>query len=189
MGNYRYGITQLADQYRELGEPDSAAYWLKWGEERIPFREDEMDMNSPALYAYRYSQLGQKEDALRLADYATKKILNQTEYEFSRFMNYQNKLVSLNDDAQKARGNADMDSYRRISQQMQSVANQRDTVGEEIGRSFQLLIITQNIYFTNGKDEKALEITSRFDEISQGQYPMPSTLKENEQYISQFGLN
>jgi len=189
MGNYRYGITQLADQYRELGEPDSAAYWLKWGEERIPFREDEMDMNSPALYAYRYSQLGQKEDALRLADYATEKIFKQTSYDFNRFMNYQDRLLSLNDEAQQARGNADMGTYRQISQQMQSVADQRDTVGEEIGRSFQLLIITQNIYFSNEEEEKAREIASRFDEISQGQYPMPATLEENQQYINQFGLN
>ncbi|HBQ58392.1 MAG TPA: DUF2723 domain-containing protein, partial [Balneolaceae bacterium] len=51
LSNYRFNFMGLAQKYRELGMPDSAAYWLKWGEERVPFRPDETNESIKLLYA------------------------------------------------------------------------------------------------------------------------------------------
>src|SRR5690625_7102265 len=69
LSNYRYGFTQLADRYIELEDPESAAWWLKYGEDKIPFRDIEHDWTIPSLYAFRYLTVGEMERATRLAGF------------------------------------------------------------------------------------------------------------------------
>src|SRR5699024_2143373 len=50
LGNYWFSIKPLADRYKEMGKPDSANFWLEWGQERIPFKVSPDNLSSVVQY-------------------------------------------------------------------------------------------------------------------------------------------
>jgi hypothetical protein len=192
-GNYRYGFTQLADKYIELGEPDSAGYWLKFGENVIPFRSDETEFNTRVLYAYRYSSVGLNEDAIRVAESSEEELFGEITKYYAQYNEIQNRLTSMNEEANEARRNAQVSKRNRILQQMNAMAEDRQVVLTNIGDNLNLLAIVQNIYFNSEAEEKAVNVKIRFSEITNDsfgdQIPLFDTVEQSNSQMRAFGLN
>ncbi len=64
--NYRELIASEAMSYYNTGKADSAIYWLRWGENKIPFTHVKGDPAAMIRYAYKYAQMGDTTDSNRL---------------------------------------------------------------------------------------------------------------------------
>lgn len=188
LGNYRYSITELANKYKELGKPDSAAYWLKWGEDRIPFNTNDNNVNSVVLYAYSYSSAGDMKNALELAQKAEEELLENLEFDISKYDEVQQKLAELDQEAKEARMNAEMKKQQELRSQIQAVISHRQNLTREISFSISHLTIVQNIYFKAGKEKQAIALANEANEITGSRISIPATKEENKAQIEKFGL-
>jgi hypothetical protein len=188
LGNYRFSITELANKYSEMGMPDSASYWLEWGEEKLPFKINNNNINSTILYAYSYADVGDTQNAYELAVKLEEKVLDNLEATISEYDEIQNTLSSLDQEAQNARDNANMEAQRRLKQRMQSIGSQRQQIARDISRSISHLTIIQRIYFMNGKDEEATALHDRVNTITGERISIPATKEDNKKEFDQFQL-
>lgn len=190
LGNYRYSITELADNYRRIGKADSARKWLRWGEEKIPFNflEGESAINSLVLYAYSYAQVGDSTNAQRLADTGKREILDELRHSIDRYDEVQNRIVSANEEIKQARMNADMEEQRRLRNRVQQIASQRDNIARDINFAISHLTILQRIYFMAGADDTAIALADEVNNITSSRIGLPATREENKAQFDEFGL-
>lgn len=186
LNNYRFSITELANKYQQMGQPDSASYWLKWGEERLPFRANNNNINSIVLYAYHYAEVGNTEDAVALAQNIVEELLSNLRDNMNDFEQIQSQIATLKEDMQRARANANMNARQRINNRIQSVNSQRQSITREISFSVSHLTILQRIFFLNGDDERAINIADQVNEITGGQLTMPTSEEENKKQVDQY---
>ena len=191
MGNYRYNYLQLAEKFIEQEQPDSALYWLNYGEEIVPFRDDEEPSAILSLYANRYAQLGESEDAIRILDSSINGIVQNLDMELEKFQNAQNEIAQLASQYEQARRNADIKAQRRITQQNNALIQQTRNLSQNVMRERQTLVIAQYVYFRAGNDEKGMEIAQETNAKFEGtQIPtIPKTRQESIQTGIQYGLN
>ena len=188
LGNYRFSITELADKYKEIGKPDSARYWLKWGEEHLPFDKTTTNVNSLVLYAYNYAEVGDTTSALDLAGKAKSQAMENLRDNMSDYDDIQSNLSQLQQETEQARKNANMDKQQRLRNKMQEVARRRQNVTREISRSISHLTIIQRIYFVAGNDERALSMVDEVNAITGGRISVPESREASKSRIEQFGL-
>jgi len=190
LGNYRYSITELADNYRRIGKADSARKWLRWGEENIPFNflEGESAVNSLVLYAYSYAQVDDSTNAQRLADTGKREILDKLRRSIDRYDEIQNRIVSTNEEIKQARMNADMEEQRRLRSRVQQITSQRDNIARDINFAISHLTILQRIYFMAGADETAIALADEVNAITSSRIGLPTTREENKAQFDEFGL-
>ncbi|MDZ7660198.1 protein O-mannosyl-transferase family [Fodinibius sp.] len=188
LGNYRFSITELANKYNEMGMPDSASYWLEWGEEKLPFNINDNNINSTILYAYSYADVGDTQNAVELAQQLEERVLKNLESSIAEYDKIQGELSQLNQEAKQARNNANMEAQRRLKQRMQSISSERQQIAREISRSVSHLTIIQRIYFMNGNDEKAKALHDRVNEITGNRISVPATKEENKKQFDRFQL-
>lgn len=191
LGNYRYSMLQLAETYEQMGQPDSAAYWLQFAEEKIPFRPDESSYNIPALFATKYIKLGVPEEAERLADSIIDRVLDEFNSAYSDFIVLQQEFDRLNADFEAARQRGDVRAQREIRPELQSVYESTQSLGDKVMQAKQYLSILQYGYFMSGNEEKAVSLASDVNEkLSGTPFPgMPETLEESTAEIRRYGLN
>jgi hypothetical protein len=191
MGNYRYNYLQLAEKFIIENQPDSALYWLRHGEKVIPLREDEEVTTIIALYANRYAQLGETEDALRLLNLSLDGFVDKMDVEFERFQNIQNELAQIGTEYEQARRNADIKAQRALTQRNNSLVQQAQSISQNIMRERQALVIVQYVYFRAGDNEQGLKIAEETNAKFEGtQIPLiPKSREESIQRGTQFGLN
>ncbi|MDX1618090.1 MAG: DUF2723 domain-containing protein, partial [Balneolaceae bacterium] len=188
LGNYRYGITQLAETYRAIGQPDSAVKWLKWGEEKIPFKNKIGSLNSLVLYAYSYAQSGDTTNAIRLAELGTQKVMDDLTHHMERYDQLQGRVMQLDAAAKEARKNANMSRQRNYRRQIQEVLARREGMVREISFSLSHLTIVQRIYFMADRDEEALQLADRVNSITMDRIGIPASEEENRKQVEQFNL-
>ncbi|HEX6983475.1 MAG TPA: DUF2723 domain-containing protein [Balneolaceae bacterium] len=188
LGNYRFSVTELANKYQQMGMPDSAAYWLSWGEKRIPFEVYDNNVGSVVLYAYNYTEVGDTESAIDLAEKAEEEILQDLVFSMAKFEELQQEVAQLDQRAREARMNADMEAQREIRSQIQSIISRRQNLTREISFAMSHLTIIQNIYFKAGQDERAIALANRVNQITGSLISIPSTKEENKEQIEKFGL-
>lgn len=191
MGNYRYNYLQLAEQFIKQGEPDSAQYWLDYGLEVIPLREDEDVSAITALYANRYAQLGESEKAIEILDFSIEGFTKSLDEEFSRFNNVLQQQSAIGAQYEQARRNADIKAQRALTQKNNTLVQQARSLSQSIMRERQSVIILQYVYFKAGADEKGMEIAERTNAKFEGtQIPLiPRSKQESIQTGIQYGLN
>ncbi|MEX0720719.1 MAG: DUF2723 domain-containing protein [Balneolaceae bacterium] len=190
LSNYRYNFMQLAMKYREEGKLDSAGYWLKWGEERIPFRQDEQSQSLKLLYAIRYSQAGMNDDATRLADSAVDKLFNEIDKNFSQYNNILTEFNQLNQEYESARSSGDIRKQRSLRSELTSLNNRAENASREIIPTRQGIVLAQYIFYQNDETEKAEELANRVNEILGSQFPaMPNSKSSSEQEVNRYGIN
>lgn len=191
LGNYRFSFIQLAETYEDLGQPDSAYYWLRFGEEKIPFRPDETNYNIPALYGIAYSRLGKTEDAGRVAEAVKEKVLSAFNTSFGTFTSLQAEFETLNQEFESARRNGDVSSQREIRPQLQSIYERTQEQGDRVMQAKQYLNIIQYLLFDVGNEAEALELATDINSRIEGTpFPaMPETEEASRQEISRYGLN
>ncbi|WP_244545619.1 glycosyltransferase family 117 protein [Fodinibius roseus] len=189
LGNYRFSITELASKYKEIGKPDSARYWLNWGEERIPFNVTGNNVNSITLYAYSYASVGDDSSAVDLARKAEKTLMTDLRENMSKFDEIQRQLSTAEAELETARQNADIGKRQELERRMQQISSQRQRVTQEVSFAISHLTIVQRIYFMAGLDNRATELAERVDSITTARISLPSTREENKQQFDQFQLD
>ncbi|SMO38208.1 protein O-mannosyl-transferase family [Gracilimonas mengyeensis] len=190
LSNYRFNFMQLASVYNEQGKPDSAAYWLKWGEERVPFRKDEENQSVRLLYAVRYAQVGLEEDGARLANDAIDELYEELESRSTRFSELQEEYMQLGQEFQNARNSGDVRAQRNIRTELNTLSSRAQNAGRNVASARQNLVLVQYVYYQAGETEKADSIATRVNEIVSAEFPpMPSSKEASEQEIMRYGIN
>jgi MFS family permease len=189
LGNYRFSVTELANKYKEVGKPDSANYWLKWGEERIPFKASSGNLNSIALYAYSYASLGNDSSAVDLAEKAKTQLLSDLEWNMNKFDRLQQQLMSIEQDMKSARENANMTEQQNLKTKQQQVGTQRKQLIQQLSYAINHYTIIQRIYYMSGLDAKASNLADQVNNITSGQLPIPTTKEENKKRFNQLQIN
>ncbi|MDR8392300.1 DUF2723 domain-containing protein [Aliifodinibius sp. S!AR15-10] len=189
LGNYRYGLTQLADNYRRMNMPDSAAKWLRWGEDKIPFNHVQGNVNSLVLYAYSYAQNGAVDDALALAEKGKEEIIGNLTSVMDSYDRLQSRIMELDAQAKQAKRNADMAEQGRLRSRIQSVISQRQNMANEISYSISHLTILQRIYFMAGEDQAAIALAERVNGITMDRVSIPTSEEENKAQVDRYNID
>ncbi len=188
LGNYRFSITELANGYLKEGKADSANYWLKWGEDKLPFRISDNNVNSVVLYSYQYAKVGNTQDAVELAQKAKERIMKSLGKSMSQYDEIQEQLSAINEEAQNARNNADMNAQSRLKNRMQSISSQRQQIVQDISFSINHLTIIQRIYFMDGRDEEALALADQVNGITGSRISIPASKEESKAQVAKYQL-
>jgi hypothetical protein len=190
LSNYRFNFMSLAMAYREEGKIDSAQYWLKWGEEKIPFRASETNQSLKLLYSVRYAQVGLQDDAYRLANSSESALLEQLNKNLNRFANIEAQFNNLNQELESAQNRGDIRTQRELRPQLQQLNNDAQQYLNEVRTARQSLVLVQYAYFQSGNTEAAQALATEVD-ASMGESfpPMPATKEASEQEINRYGLN
>ncbi len=175
--NYRTVITRQAQAWAELNEPDSARYWLRWGEDQIPFDTIEGDMTSMVSYAYRYAQLNDFERAEVLADKSIQKLERTLRFNVSQINNLDSKIALVQNEIEQHRTN--LSKRQTLEQELRSYASSRDNLVSEISFDASRFMIIQRIFYMAGMQDKAAEITAFVASTTDGRVPFPTNEEEN----------
>jgi hypothetical protein len=184
MDNYRTIINRQAATFLEGGQPDSAAYWLRWGEEHIPFTSIEGDPTSILNYAYRYAQVGVHDRALALAG------MSRRDLDIA-FRSFLRDLDSIEAEMSRVEqriedGGSRMDSRRRreLQNRIQTLNRERQQLVRELSFETSRYMILQRIYFMNDMDQEALAIADFIADVSDQRLPFPRDREENRRRVS-----
>ncbi len=191
LGNYRMSITQLAEKYMELGKADSARKWLRWGEERIPFRfsyAGNSSINSMVLYAYNYARAGDSTSALRLGEDSKVSLMEELQYKIDDYDRIQDRILNLNEEIKQARMNADMARQKELRSRVQGLVSKRDNIARDLNFAISHLTIVQRIYYMSGKDARGDSLADEVNAITSSRIGLPSTKEENRARMQEFGL-
>lgn len=181
--NYRELITNQAMAWYRLGDADSAAYWLRWGEEKIPFTVIENDISSTIRYGYRYAQIGQLDDAVRLADHSLPKAEQSLRRAMRTFNNYADRIDALRQQANDARTKGDLAKARSLSAQSEVLIQNIESYRRELYFNAGNFALLQNIYYRAGNATKADEVRMMAEMISEGMIPLPTTPEESDDQV------
>jgi len=185
LGNYRYGITELANAYQEQNMPDSAAKWLKWGEERLPFNSVGGDNRSIVLYAYNYATSQDYDNAMRLALLTQNESLEKLESHLQKFDSLQQKIAQLTNQIKQARGNADISKQQQLQKKMQNISARRERIIRQAYSSIYNLVIVQRIYYLADQNEEAQNLIEKVNRITGQRIQFPQNEQENKRQIDQ----
>lgn len=188
LSNYRYGFTQLADTYIREGNLEQAAYWLKFGEDKIPFRKVENDWSLPVLYAYRYMRVEEEDRANELSSFIAEQLLHELEYDIDELDDMENRIERLEERANNARADARMDRSRNLQRRAERVDSQRDEFMNEISFTVSLLTILQNVYYETGNEEMAEELNIDVSIITDRRLRLPDNAEDSNTEVERFGL-
>ncbi|MFN1833823.1 DUF2723 domain-containing protein [Balneola sp. MJW-20] len=189
VSNYRFNFMQIAQTYMDEGKQDSAAYWLKYGEENIPFRSYNDDHTIKLLYAVRYMQAGLADDASRLTQTTLEGLERGLSDQSDRFNQIRIEFTRLNDEFDQARADRRMEDQRRIRTQQESMIPRIESLQRELVQSRQAFIIAQNILFRTGNTDEAIALADKVDSLLGPQFPaMPTDEQQNMAEYNQYGL-
>jgi hypothetical protein len=184
--SYRFGFTQLSDHFRDIGQRDSALYYLKWGEDRVPFETVESDLNSLVTYAYRYADLGSYDRAINLAEQAKQEMMDDLVAKMDDYDKIQDQLVALDSRIKEARQNADISEGRAIQSDMKRLLASREDLMRDISYNSSRLMVVQRIYFMSGETEQAKALADTANSLTMDRIGFPTTEEDNKRQVDQF---
>ncbi|MGF1671699.1 MAG: protein O-mannosyl-transferase family [Balneolaceae bacterium] len=188
LGNYRYGFTQLTDVHIKNGEPEKAAYWLKFGEDNVPFRYEESDWTIPVLYAYRYSRVDEYDRALKLAAFIRDKMIDEIKYIMADLDEIQSEISDLDSKARQARASAKLDRQQRLRREIQRKTQRRESLLSDASFGVSRLTILQNIYYQTDNIEEAESLALEVNLLTEGLLNLPDSQEASNAQIERFGL-
>lgn len=189
LSNYRFNFIQLAEEYLAEGKTDSAAYWLKTGEDKIPFRDDENNNSIQLLYAIKYLQADLPQEAQELAENANGEILDDLNKGLDRFMSVQSQFSQLNSELESAKSAGDISRQRNLRTRMNSLSSRYQSLGREVIAARQSLVLAQYVFYQTGESSKAEELAANVDNLLGPDFPaMPANQQESEQEIRRYGI-
>lgn len=183
--NYRLGVTELARAYVDENKPDSAAKWLRWGEENIPFNTEFGNTQSVFLYAFSYAQAGALDKAVEMVDENKQLALNNLRARLQEYDRLQSEIAQLTEEAKQARANANIQEQQRLLEQAKRQSSRQQQIIQEAFSSIRNLLLAQRIYYLNNKEEKASNLIEQVNQITGGRIQFPQNREENEQQIQQ----
>lgn len=179
--NYRTVITRQATAWMELEQPDSARYWMRWGEDNIPFSTIEGDMTSVVSYAYRYAQLGDHERAVDLSERGIERLVRTMTYNVARIDDVDSSIEKLQDDITRNRTN--ISRRQALETQLRSVIGSRESLVSEISHDSSRFMIIQRIFYMADMDDRAQEIAALVNDLSGGRVPFPDNREDNRRQV------
>lgn len=191
LGNYRYGYLQLAERFMELNQPDSAAQWLKIGEDNVPFRPDDGVGTVKMLYAIRYAQVNENDRALNMLNDSIDELEGDLIDSMDAYFAEQLKLDKLNEEYNQARRKVNVKKQNKLVKQINRVKDNAQEIGQnEVMNYRQSLVLAQYIYFKAGAEDKALELANKINTMFENTpFPeIPTDEEESSSIISAYGL-
>lgn len=188
LGNYRYGFSQLADAYIQEGDMESAAYWLRYGEEKIPFRTVEHDWTVPTLYAYRYMRVGEELKANQLAFFITEQLKHDLVYDMKDLDIVEEDINDVEENIRRARARARTSEVQSLQNRQRRLVSQQRSKIDDISFSISRLTILQNIFYENGDEETAEMLRFEVNRITQGRLELPESIEDSREQIRMFQL-
>ncbi len=177
LDNYRTLFNQQADTFLNVDEPDSAAYWMAWGEDRIPFTTIQGSPGSMLSYANRYMELGEADRALNIAELARPRIERLLKHNADELNEMEERLH---------RSQAELDERPRESLQrrVNRLQQQRQETFREMSRNISYLIVIQRAYFESDQEDVALELANFVDTLVGEEYGFPRDREENLEQVN-----
>lgn len=188
LGNYRYGFTQLADAYLQEGNMEQAAYWLKHGEDKIPFRKIEHDWTVAVLYAYRYMKVNEQERAINLSDFITEQLLHELRWDMKDLDELENRVRVLEDDLRQARQSARMERAQSITNRINSLRSRIQSKISDLSFNVSRITILQNVYFELDENDFAELLNAEVELITDSRLALPDSIEESREQIRRFGI-
>mgnify|MGYP000168043535 CR=1 FL=1 len=188
LDNYRFSFTQLANEYMDRNQPDSALHWLKWGQDNIPFKSVQGDMSSMVSYAYRYARLGALDRAFELAQRAESSLLDDLDFRMNRYNEYQSKIGQLQSRVKTAKKNANYSLQQKLQNELEKVQSSRKNQAQQISYATSRLIYVQRIYYMADKDQKAQDLASQVNDLTMNQLSFPSSESANKQQVDRMPM-
>jgi len=188
LGNYRYGFSQLADTFIKQDKPEEAAYWLKFGEDNVPFRAEETDWTIPALYSYRYARVHEYDRALELAGFIHNNMLQDMKYTMEDLETLESEIARLESEARQARASANNQRQQKIRKDIQRKSERRDSLISDASFNVSRLTILQNVYYKAGDSEAADELAMEVNMITDGLLSLPDSEEASDSQIERFNL-
>lgn len=179
MDNYRTVINRQASVFLREEQPDSAAYWLKWGEEHIPFTTITSDPASVLNYAYRYAQLDLPERALNLAEIARNDLDRSFRKNYNHLQNLENEIEKVQNRFSERRSSLSSGQRRLIQNRLQTLNNNKQTAERELSFDSSHYLIIQYIYFLNDMENEAERIADYIAGITDNRMDFPRTRETN----------
>lgn len=190
LGNYRYSFLQMSETYYSEGKTDSAYHWLKFSEEKVPFRSDEENYNLRALFAINYLNFGYPEDAGRVAEETYPVIMKEFNSLFDSYKSVDQNIQELTQNFEAARQRGDIQAQRKLRARANDLNQQQQSVGNSIMSIRQFLSIENYVLRKAGNETLADELLTEVNGALDGTpFPsLPSTLAESEQEMIRYGL-
>lgn len=188
LSNYRYGFTQLADAYIRQNNLEEAAYWLKYGEEKIPFKKIENDWMIPTLYSYRYLRVNENDHASELSDFVSDRLKHELRYDMKDLDEIEGHLNQLQETAQRARAEANMERFRSARSQLENSSGKREEITQKVSTAVSFLTIHQHVFYETGNEEMAEELAIEVDLITDGRMRLPDSAEASRSEVNRFGL-
>jgi hypothetical protein len=181
--NYRELITNQAMAWNKMGQADSAAYWLKWGEQKIPFDVIESDIGSTIRYAFRYAQVGMVDDAVRLAERSVPKAEKALRKAMDVFNSYANRIDDLRQRANNARAAGDLARARSLVAQSDILVGNIESYRRELYFNAGNFALLQNIFYKANNVTRADEIRQIVEVVSEGLIQMSANQEESDEQV------
>lgn len=188
LSNYRYGFTQQADVYLKRGELDQAEYWLKFGEDNVPFRTYENDWTVPTLYAYRYLKAESYDNAGRLAKFIADPLKEQTKWVYNDLLEIESELGEIQEKINEARASASFARARSLASKMTQLESEQSGIIQEINSGLFKLVILQHAMFESDEKEAGETLTREVKELIQNRFPFPADAQESAAEIGRYNL-
>ena len=189
LNNYRYGFMQLAEEYEKRNMPDSAAYWLAFSEDRIPFSTIPGDSRVMVDYASTYAKFGADDNALALAEETQDLIVKDLEALISDLDQLEARITYLDEESKEARRNAELSRQRELRAQMQQLISRYQNKSQDLQLYRYFGLKLQQTYYLIGADEKGLEIATIFNSLTGEQIQFPTSKEANRNELQRYNLN
>lgn len=189
LDNYRFSFTQLANEYIERNKPDSALHWLKWGQDKIPFKSVQGDMSSMVSYAYRYARLGAVDEGYELAKRAEKKLLDNLEFRMNRYDEIQGQISQLQSQIKQAKKNANYSTQRTLENKLEKVKSSSKNEAQQVSYASSRLIYIQRIYFMADNEQEAKDLAAQVNEMTMDRLRFPTTEEANKSQVDRMPMN
>ncbi|MEX0780566.1 MAG: DUF2723 domain-containing protein [Balneolales bacterium] len=188
LDNYRTIFNRQASAYNNLNQPDSAAYWMRWGEDKIPFNVVEGNIGSMLNYAYQYSQLNETERALNLSKIAEPKLKNSLRSNMGRVDEIEGQIESRQSELDERGRELGADRRRSMQNEINRLTNNRQELIREVSYDSSRLMIVQRIYFQADMKDEAMALAEQVESITGGRLPFPESEEENQNQVRRMGM-
>ncbi|MEX2641760.1 MAG: DUF2723 domain-containing protein [Balneolales bacterium] len=188
LDNYRTIFNRQATAFADMSRPDSAAYWMSWGEDKIPFDVVEGNVGSMINYAYQYSQLDEDERALNIVEIARPRLMQQISENIERMDRVEGGISGLQQELGERGRQLGADRRRVMQNEIRRLTQNRQSRIRDVSYDSSRLMIIQRIYFSAGMDEEAMALAAQVDSITGGRLPFPQSDEENRDQVERMGM-
>lgn len=179
--NYRTIISRQAAAWAEQNQLDSARYWMRWGEDNIPFNTIEGDMTSLVSYAYRYAQYGESDRSVTLARLGLLRLRPIMEHSINQINAVDDRMEALQNDIRDNRAN--VPRRQRLEAELRNISGNRETLVRNISFDSSRYMILQSVFYMANLTDEAQAIAREVNEMTSGRVPFPQTREENQTQV------